>query len=85
MNKTSQARRQKPVDKDDKNRFLEDVIFQTSGAMDIDENQSFQPDADDSLENNIVTNISANKNYLSMNFFKPKKSSNSNAMSSFNF
>ena len=52
--------------------------------MDIDENQSFQPDADESLENDIVTNITANKNYLSMNFFKPKTSSNPTAMPSFN-
>ena len=52
--------------------------------MDIDEGQNFQTDAEESLENNIVTNISANKNYLSMNFFKPKKSSNLNAMPSFN-
>ena len=64
---------------------MQDVIFQTSGAMDIDENQSFQPDADENLDNDIVTNITANKNYLSMNFFKPKTSSNPTAMPSFNF
>ena len=48
---------------------------QDSGVMLISEDKNLLHNVDDNSENKILACVSANNNYLSMNFFKTPKSS----------